>query len=144
LSKGCGGLAANCRSLAARLLHQGSARTAGFRLPSRGVRPARQSRQGVGATAPDAQFAVRARPCFSDARTAGPRNGVLAEVDPGLKTQEATGWVGDRGQQHKDDRKRLLLPLQLGLPVKRELASSSSVLVIARAGRGWSRGAVLM
>ena len=85
-----------------------------------------------------------ARPCFSDARTAGPRNGVLAEVDPGLKTQEATGWVGDRGQQHKDDRKRPLLPLQLGLPVKRELASSSSVLVIARAGRGWSRGAVLM
>jgi len=60
---------------------------------------------------------------LSDARTAGPRNGVLAEVDPGLQTHEAIGWAGDRGQQHKDDRKRLLLPLQLGLPVKRELAS---------------------
>ena len=83
------------------------------------------------------------RPAASTSHTE-PRNGVLAEVDPGLQTHEATGWVGDRGQQHKDDRKRLLLLLQLGLPVKRELASSSSVLVIARAGRGWSRGAVLM
>ena len=46
---------------------------------------------------------------------------VGAQVDPGLKLEEAAGRILDLGQEHGDDRELAAGALRLGLPVEGEL-----------------------